>query len=214
MAEDTAGETTAGIPKAREGTARNATAKNETEGADVRATRNAEPEAATAASGPAEAAEVTGAAAPGSEEAAKPARIGTGPGRLLLSLYGVFTVAALSRSVVQIGTKYHEAPLAYLLSAVAGVVYAVITVALARGGEAARRVALVCCSAELVGVVTVGILTIADPSAFPDATVWSDFGIGYGFLPLVLPVTGLLWLRRSARFRAGQAGRQTGADAS
>ena len=209
MAEDTAGETTAGIPKARE-----ATARNTTEGADVRATRNAEPEAATAASGPAEAAEaaeVTGeAAAPGSEDTAKPARIGTGPGRLLLSLYGVFTVAALSRSVVQISTKYHEAPLAYVLSAVAGVVYAVITVALARGGESARRVALVCCSAELVGVVTVGILTIADSSAFPDATVWSDFGIGYGFLPLVLPVTGLLWLRRSARFRAGQ----TGADAS
>lgn len=219
MAEDTAGETTAGIPKAREATAgnttaRNAAARNTTEGADVRATRNAEPEAATAASGPAEAAEVTGeAAAPGSEDAAKPARIGTGPGRLLLSLYGVFTVAALSRSVVQISTKYHEAPLAYVLSAVAGVVYAVITVALARGGESARRVALVCCSAELVGVVTVGILTIADSSAFPDATVWSDFGIGYGFLPLVLPVTGLLWLRRSARFRAGQAG-QTGADAS
>jgi hypothetical protein len=25
--------------------------------------------------------------------------------------------------------------------------------------------------------------------------VWSDYGIGYGFVPLVLPVFGLLWLR-------------------
>lgn len=130
---------------------------------------------------------------------AEKAKIGTGPGRLLLSLYGVFTVAALSRSIVQLSTKYHEAPLAYVLSGVAGVVYAVITVALWRGGEAARKVALVSCSAELLGVITVGILTIADSSAFPDATVWSDFGIGYVFLPIALPVAGLLWLRRSAR---------------
>lgn len=132
-----------------------------------------------------------------------PAKLGTGPGRLLLSLYGVFTVAALSRSIVQISTKYHEAPLAYVLSAVAGVVYAVITVALWKGGESARKVALVCCSAELVGVLAVGTLTLADSSAFPDATVWSDFGIGYVFLPLALPIAGLLWLRRSARERAG-----------
>ena len=126
-------------------------------------------------------------------------RLGQGPGRLLLWFYGVFTVAALSRSIVQISTKFSDAPLAYLLSLVAGVVYAVITVALWRGGEQARKVALVSCSAELVGVIAVGILTVADSSAFPDQTVWSDFGIGYVFLPLVLPVTGLLWLRRAAR---------------
>ncbi|WP_405579283.1 hypothetical protein [Streptomyces sp. NBC_01190] len=137
--------------------------------------------------------------------------IGTGPGRLLLSLYAVFTVAALSRSIVQLSTKYHEAPLAYLLSGLAGVVYAVITVALWRGGESARRVALVCCSAELLGVLTVGVATVADSSAFPDATVWSDFGIGYVFLPLALPVAGLLWLRRAARAAGAGAGpRQAG----
>jgi hypothetical protein len=27
--------------------------------------------------------------------------------------------------------------------------------------------------------------------------VWSGYGEGYGFLPLVLPVLGLWWLRRS-----------------
>lgn len=139
------------------------------------------------------------APADGTAPQAEAGRIGTGPGRLLLSLYGVFTVAALSRSIVQLSTKFHEAPLAYVLSGVAGVVYAVITFALWRGGEAARKVALVSCSAELVGVVTVGILTIVDSSAFPDQTVWSDFGIGYVFLPVLLPVSGLLWLRRSAR---------------
>jgi hypothetical protein len=139
------------------------------------------------------------AEAPAPAEKAAGGRLGQGPGRLLLWFYGVFTVAALSRSLVQISTKFHDAPLAYVLSLAAGCVYGVITVALWRGGDQARRVALVSCSAELVGVVTVGILTVADSSAFPDQTVWSDFGYGYVFLPLLLPVMGLLWLRRSAR---------------
>ncbi|MFJ5216428.1 hypothetical protein ACIP98_17135 [Streptomyces sp. NPDC088354] len=125
--------------------------------------------------------------------------IGRGPGRLLLSLYGVFTVAALSRAIVQIVLQFDEAPLAYLLSLLAGIVYAVITVALWRGGEGARKVALVSCTLELIGVLTVGTLTLVDSSAFPDQTVWSDYGMGYVFLPVVIPVSGLLWLRRAAQ---------------
>ncbi|MBN3930060.1 hypothetical protein IQ279_10515 [Streptomyces verrucosisporus] len=128
-----------------------------------------------------------------------PARPGLnrGPGRLLVTLYAVFAIGATSRSVYQLSTRFGEAPLAYLLSAVAAAVYVVITVALVRGGRGARRVALVCCAAELAGVLTVGTWTVLDPSAFPDATVWSDYGLGYLLLPLVLPVIGLLWLRRS-----------------
>jgi len=139
------------------------------------------------------------AAAPTPAAPTPRAGIGTGPGRLLLWLYGTFTVAALSRSIVQISTKFHHAPLAYLLSAVAGVLYAVILIALARGGESARRVALVCCSVELAGVLGVGTLTVVDSAAFPDATVWSYYGAGYILLPVLMPVTGLLWLRRAAR---------------
>lgn len=123
--------------------------------------------------------------------------IGTGPGKLLITLYGIFAVGATSRAVFELSTKYHQAPLAYVLSAVAAVVYVFITASLVRGGEAARKVALLCCSAELLGVLVVGTWTLVDTEAFPDSTVWSDYGMGYLFLPLVLPVTGLLWLRRS-----------------
>ncbi len=102
----------------------------------------------------------------------KPAktRLIAGPGMLLVWLYGVMVVGAVSRSVVQISTQFDEAPLAYSLSAVAGVVYGFITYSLVRGGETARRAAFVCCAAELVGVLTVGTWTLVDPSAFPDAT--------------------------------------------
>ncbi|MCX3289357.1 hypothetical protein OR263_22075 [Streptomyces sp. NEAU-H22] len=125
-------------------------------------------------------------------------RLISGPGTLLVWLYGVMVVGAVSRSAYQIATEFDRAPLAYSLSAVAGVVYGFITYTLVRGGETARRVALACCVAELVGVVTVGTWTLVEPSAFPDATVWSDFGMGYLFIPVILPVSAIYWLRKGA----------------
>ncbi|MCW2776607.1 MAG: putative integral rane protein [Frankiales bacterium] len=121
-------------------------------------------------------------------------RISSGPGRLLVGVYAVFTLAAGSRAGVQIATVFSDAPVAYLLSALAGVVYLVATVALLREH---RRVALAAAAFELTGVLAVGTASLLDRSAFPDATVWSGYGSGYGFVPLVLPVLGLLWLRRS-----------------
>jgi cytochrome bd-type quinol oxidase subunit 2 len=112
-----------------------------------------------------------------------------------VAVYAVFALAAGARAVVQLSTRFSEAPVAYLLSALAAAVYVVATVALARGG---RRVALAAITVELVGVLVVGALSLLDPAAFPDETVWSAFGRGYGFVPLVLPVLGLLWLRRRA----------------
>lgn len=127
------------------------------------------------------------------------AETATGFGRLLVAVYGVFAVSATARAGVQIGTRFAEAPLAYLLSAFAAVVYLVATVALARRGQRARRVATTAILIELVGVLTVGVLTIFDAAAFPDATVWSTFGQGYGYVPLVLPVVGLWWLHHTRR---------------
>ncbi|MFD9005103.1 hypothetical protein ACFV0T_29810 [Streptomyces sp. NPDC059582] len=127
----------------------------------------------------------------------KPARLIGGPGILLVWLYGVMVVGAVSRSVYQIATEFDRAPLAYALSAVAGVVYGFITYSLVRGGDRARRAALVCCAAELAGVLIVGTWTLVDPSAFPDATVWSKYGMGYVFIPVLLPLSALYWLRRA-----------------
>ena len=127
------------------------------------------------------------------------ARRTTGLGRVLVALYGVFAIAAVSRAGVQIATRFHEAPLAYLLSAFAGVVYVVATLGLGRTGWGWRRAAWIACSVELLGVLTVGTLSLVDAQAFPDSTVWSRYGGGYGYVPLVLPVLGLVYLRREAR---------------
>jgi len=123
----------------------------------------------------------------------------SGPGRMLIAVYGIFALAATSRSAVQLTTRFDQAPLAYLLSAFAAVVYVVATVALA--GAVPRRLAYLACGVELAGVLLVGAASLVFRGAFPDATVWSGFGIGYLFVPLVLPVLGLLWLRHTDRTR-------------
>ena len=138
---------------------------------------------------------------------AEPPAAGTaqGPGRVLVAVYAVFALAAGARAAVQLTVQFDEAPLAYLLSALAAVVYVAATVGLARGGRGGRRTAVAACSVELLGVLAVGTLSLLDPAAFPDDTVWSGYGQGYGFIPLVLPVLGLLWLRHQSELAAEQA---------
>ena len=114
---------------------------------------------------------------------------------MLVAIYGVFALAASARSLYQLATKAAEAPVAYTLSAVAGVVYIVATYALATDH---RRLATATIGFELVGVLMVGTLSLADASLFPDQTVWSAFGSGYVFVPLVLPFVGLWWIRRAS----------------
>ena len=116
--------------------------------------------------------------------------------QVLVAVYAVFALAAGARAIVQLLTKGDEAPLAYTLSLVAAVIYLVATLALRRTTPRAHRVAFAACAFELVGVLAVGTLTVLDPELFPDETVWSTFGMGYGFVPLVLPVAGLWWLVR------------------
>ena len=123
----------------------------------------------------------------------------SGPGRVLIAVYAVFALGATSRSVVQILLQFHRAPLAYILSAFAAVVYILATVCLGRASAASRRVAVISCTVELVGVLAIGTASVLVPSAFPDATVWSVYGEGYFFIPVILPILGILWIRHTAR---------------
>ena len=120
-----------------------------------------------------------------------------GFGRVLVAVYAVFALAATARSLVQIATRFDEAPVAYLLSAFAGIVYIVATIALGLGRDSTRGLALVTILVELIGVLAVGTLSLVDEELFPDDTVWSGFGQGYGYVPLVLPFVGLWWLRHT-----------------
>ena len=72
------------------------------------------------------------------QPASPPDSTRTGPGRLLVAVYALFALSASARAGVQIATKFSHAPVAYVLSALAGVVYIIATVTLGRGGPTAR----------------------------------------------------------------------------
>lgn len=129
-----------------------------------------------------------------------------GFGRVLIAIYAILALAATARSVFQILTQFNEAPLAYSLSGLSGLVYIVATIALIVPGRKSYAVAWATITFELVGVLFVGLMSIIDPSVFvpsskyahsDHSTVWTYFGIGYGFVPLALPIVGMFWLRHT-----------------
>lgn len=119
-----------------------------------------------------------------------------GVGMLIITAYGIFAVSSTARALYQLIVHGEDAPVAYALSGLAAAVYILATLALARTSAAAWRTALAAVLVELVGVVGVGLWTVLEPQLFADATVWSHFGQGYGYVPLVLPLIGLAWLLR------------------
>ncbi|MGT2424708.1 hypothetical protein [Amnibacterium kyonggiense] len=123
----------------------------------------------------------------------------SGPGRTLIVFYFIMWIAALARSVFEIVTHFEVAPLAYLLSLFAGIVYLIATIALITPGRRAYLVARTAITIELIGVLVVGTLSVADLSLFPfegdRSTVWAYFGLEYLLIPLALPILGLLFLR-------------------
>lgn len=124
--------------------------------------------------------------------------LGGGPGRLIVALYGLMALAATGRSLLQIAVDFGRAPLAYSLSAFAAVVYIGATIALAKGGSWTIT-AWAAVVIELLGVYAVGTWSYVQAEMFPDKTVWSHFGSGYGYLPAILPVIGLWWLWHNHR---------------
>lgn len=132
-------------------------------------------------------------------------KLSDGWGRALVFVYGLFAVAATGRSAVQLGLEPDKAPLAYSLSLLAAVLYLVATTCLLLGGRTGWRIAGIAVVIELLGVLSVGVLSYLATDLFPDRTVWSHFGQGYGFLPLVLPIAGLAWLRYTAPGRRAPA---------
>ena len=121
----------------------------------------------------------------------------TGPRRILIAFYVIFALAATSRGIVQVATTFSTAPLAYLLSLFSGIVYIAAAVGLVSSRRWSRGLAWAACGTELVGVLVIGTASLIDRAAFPHDTVWSRFGSGYGYFPILLPILGLMWLSYS-----------------
>lgn len=119
-----------------------------------------------------------------------------GVGRLLIAIYAIFAISATARASYQLIREFDQAPLAYSLSAISALVYLLATYSLSKQEQKWQRIAGFTIWFELVGVIAVGTLSLALPEMFAHPSVWSNFGAGYAFIPLLLPVLGLIWLRK------------------
>lgn len=122
-----------------------------------------------------------------------------GVGRLLIAVYGIFALSATARASYQLVRKFEDAPVAYSLSLVSAITYILVTISLTKQSGRLASIAKPLVIFELIGVISVGVLSLAVPELFKHPSVWSEFGIGYGFLPLILPILALLWLGRRAK---------------
>jgi hypothetical protein len=122
-----------------------------------------------------------------------------GIGRLLISVYGIFALSATARASYQLFRKFDDAPVAYTLSLLSAITYILVTISLTKQSQRWSLISRALVIFELVGVVTVGVLSLALPELFKHPSVWSEFGIGYGFLPLALPILALFWLGRRSK---------------
>ncbi|MGQ0625485.1 MAG: hypothetical protein ACT4PP_12655 [Sporichthyaceae bacterium] len=118
-----------------------------------------------------------------------------GPLALLGAAYTVLALAAAGRASVQLAEDPGRAPFAYGLTAVAALVYLAGAVLLRRPAARSRAAARVVCAVELLGVLMVGTLSLIAEDLFADQSVWSSYGAGYAFVPLVLPPAALWFLR-------------------
>ena len=115
--------------------------------------------------------------------------------------YTVLAVAALARSGYQAFTGAGSTGrtwVAVALSGAAGLVYLLAAIGLRRGTVRALRISRWCCAVELFGVIAVSLVEVWI-GGFGRAAVWSGFGVGYGYAPLLLPLLGLWATRPAAR---------------
>ena len=122
-------------------------------------------------------------------------------GRILVFAYGVLALSATGRASVQLATKFDKAPGPYLLSGLAAIVYILATWAL---GTNRRATAVAVVTVEFFGVLVVGA-THAGSVPLDKQTVWTDYGSGYGYVPLLLPFVVIWWLWFNSERRNGSS---------
>jgi hypothetical protein len=117
----------------------------------------------------------------------------------LAFFYGLWAVAALSRAGYQYLVRRPDDFTPTHISLFVGALYVLIIIALRRRSPHAWWSALLLLWVELLGVLLVGTIDVLW-QPFPYSSVWSAYGAGYLFMPLVLPLAGLVWLvRRETR---------------
>jgi hypothetical protein len=141
------------------------------------------------------------------------AKTARGASDVLGFFYALWSFSALGRSSYEYLFKRPTTYIPAHLSTFVGLLYILIIVGLRRRSPRWWRLTLALLIVELAGVLIVGTIDVVW-RPFPYATVWSNYGVGYFFMPLLLPFAGLWWmLRKATRIDYGVDGRAPGGEA-
>lgn len=117
-----------------------------------------------------------------------------GLGRVVMALFWVFGVWTTVTGVLDL-VHVGEGPLgSAIVSVLAGVVYLVAAVGITHNGRRMRIIGWAAMVVSAVGPILVGLLGLGLPELSATRSPWGAFGGHYFFIPLVLPVIGLVWL--------------------
>lgn len=117
-----------------------------------------------------------------------------GLGRIVMAifwLFGAWTLIVSIRSLIGIGGE----PLGpALVSLLAALIYLTAAIALTHNGRRMRMVGWASVGISLAGPILTGLLGVGTSEVSAEFSPWSRFGEYYYYLPLVIPVIGLVWL--------------------
>lgn len=117
-----------------------------------------------------------------------------GLGRLVMAAFWLFGAWVTINAVVDV-LHWNSGPIGPVLVAlVAGLVYLLAALALTHNGRRMRMIGWASVSVEAIGPVLVGVLGVGVPQLSDPRSPWGAFGADYWYIPLVLPVVGLVWL--------------------
>lgn len=115
-------------------------------------------------------------------------------GQILAVSYPVLALSAGVRAIYQLFFKPGVADkFPPALSAAAALLYLLATVGFLIRKPWTWWLTVGILALETAGVLVVGTLSVLEPGII-GRTVWHDYGVDYGFLPLIQPVLGLIWL--------------------
>lgn len=117
-----------------------------------------------------------------------------GLGRLVMAAFWLFGAWVTTNAVID-ALHWDSGPIGPVVVAlVAGIVYLVAALALTHNGRRMRRLGWAAVAVEALGPVLVGLLGMGVPALSDPRSPWGAFGADYWYIPLVLPVIGLVWL--------------------
>lgn len=117
-----------------------------------------------------------------------------GLGRIVLAVYWIFGLVTSAIAVVDLVNHGQGALGPRFVSLLGGLVYLVAAAALTHNGRRMRVVGWSCVVVELLGPIIVGLVGLGIPEVSGARSVWADFGADFWYLPIAIPVVGLVWL--------------------